>query len=143
MYCHYETVNDGTSLGISKIILYNRELTQRRREPRRERYKTMDLITEYNNFTWECNQLAVFPPLSLETERVKAHANGRSIVGHQHATLLGQTCCVRLHGTTTMLALVACSLKPIKLLGPYIRTQHYWPTTRNNVVTCCVRLHRP
>ena len=43
------------------------------------------------------------------------------------------TCCVRLHGTTTMLALVAYSLKPVKLLGPYKRTQHCWPTTRNNV----------
>ena len=37
---------------------------------------------------------------------VRAHANGRNIVGLQHATLLGPTCCVRLHGTTTMLALV-------------------------------------
>ena len=35
----------------------------------------------------------------------KAHANGRNIVGQQHATLLGPTCCVRLHGATTMLAL--------------------------------------
>ena len=53
----------------------------------------------------------------------------------------------------TMLALVAFSLKPVKLLGPYKRTQHCWPTTRNiigsyllrpfawnhnNVGTCCV-----
>ena len=49
-------------------------------------------------------------------------------------------CCVRLHGTTTMFALVAYSLKPVKLLGTYKRTQHGWPTT-HNVVTCCVRLH--
>ena len=42
-----------------------------------------------------------------------------------------------------MLTLVAYSLKPVKLLGPYERTQHYWPTTRNSVVTCCVRLHGP
>ena len=31
----------------------------------------------------------------------KAYANGRYIVGQHHATLLGPTCCVRLHGTTT------------------------------------------
>ena len=48
---------------------------------------------------------------------VKAHANGRNIVGQQHATLLGPTCCVRLQGTTTMLALVAYSLKTVKLRG--------------------------
>ena len=38
----------------------------------------------------------------------KAHANRRDIVGQQHATLFGPTCCVRLHGTTTMLALIVC-----------------------------------
>ena len=32
--------------------------------------------------------------------------NERNIVGQQHPTLVGPTCCVRLHGTTTMLALV-------------------------------------
>ena len=50
------------------------------------------------------------------------------------ATLFCQTCCVRLHGATAVLVLVAYSLKPVKLLGP---------TTRNNAVTCCVRLHGP
>ena len=35
----------------------------------RERYKTIDLVIEYNHFTWECNHLATFPPSSLETER--------------------------------------------------------------------------
>ena len=55
----------------------------------------------------------------------------------EHSTLLGPTCCVRLHGTTTMLVLVAYSLKPVKLLDPHKRTQQSWPTTRNyNVVTC-------
>ena len=34
-----------------------------------------------------------------------------------------------------MLALVAYSLKQVKLLGPYKRTQHSWATTRNIVVT--------
>ena len=38
-------------------------------------------------------------------ESVKAHTNGRNIVGQQQETLLGPTCCVGLHGTTTMLAL--------------------------------------
>ena len=45
-----------------------------------------------------------------------------------------------------LLALVAYSLKQVKLLGPCKRTQHCWPKTSNNtlnVVTCCVRLHRP
>ena len=74
---------------------------------------------------------------------VKAHANGRNIFGQQHPKLLGPICYVRAHGTTTMLALVAHSLKLVKLLGPYKRTQHCWPITCNNVVTCCVRLHRP
>ena len=59
------------------------------------------------------------------------------------ATLLGPTCCVRLHGTTTILALVAFCLKPVKHLGPYKRTQHCWSTTRNDVMTCCVGLHGP
>ena len=55
---------------------------------------------------------------------------------------------------TTMLALVAYSLKPVKLLDPCKRTQHCWPTIRNivgpnmlrpfawnhnNVGTCCVQ----
>ena len=53
------------------------------------------------------------------------------------ATLLGPTCCVRLHGTPTMLALVAYSLKPVKLLGPCKRTQHFWPKTPNNTQQCC------
>ena len=46
--------------------------------------------------------------------------------------------------TTTMLALVAYSLKQVKLFGPWKQTQHCWPkppTTLNNVVTCCIHLH--
>ena len=43
-----------------------RELQQRGRERQRERYKTMDLITEYNDFMWECNRLATFPSSSLQ-----------------------------------------------------------------------------
>ena len=39
-----------------------RELKQRGRE--RERYKTADLVTEYNRLTWECNHLATFTPSS-------------------------------------------------------------------------------
>ena len=34
------------------------------------------------------------------------------------------------------LALVAYSLKPVKLLGPCKRTQHCWPTTPNKVGYC-------
>ena len=63
---------------------------------------------------------------------LKAHANGRK-------PMLGPRCCVRLHGTATILALVACSSKLFKLLkGPCKRTQQvtislrvvgsFWPT---------------
>ena len=38
------------------------------RERQRERYKTIDLIVEYNHFMWECKHLATFPPSSFETE---------------------------------------------------------------------------
>ena len=62
----------------------------------------------------------------------KAHTNGPNIVGSNNVV----TCCVRLHGTTTMLALVAYSLKPVKLLGPCKRTQHCRQTTPNNVGSC-------
>ena len=34
-----------------------RAFKQRGRERQRERYKTVDLITEYNHFMWECNYL--------------------------------------------------------------------------------------
>ena len=74
--------------------------------------------------------------LEFQKDDVEAHANGRNIVGQQHTTLLGPTCCVRLHGTTTMLALVAYSLKPVKRLGPCKRTQHYWPKIPNNTPQC-------
>ena len=42
-----------------------RELKQRGQESQREHYKSTDLNTEYNDFTWECNHLATFPPSSL------------------------------------------------------------------------------
>ena len=79
---------------------------------------------------------------------VKAHANGLNIVGQRHATLLGPTehvasVCMEQQQCWHLLALVAYSLKPAKLLSLCKRTQHCWqktPTTRNNVVTCCVRL---
>ena len=35
-----------------------------------------------------------------------------------------------------MLALVAYSLKPVKILGPCKRTQHCWPTATSNVGSC-------
>ena len=37
----------------------------------RERYKTIHLITEYNDLTWEYNHLATFPSSSSETAREK------------------------------------------------------------------------
>ena len=36
-----------------------------------------------------------------------------------------------------LLALVAYSLKPVKLLGPCKRTQYCWPKTPNNTQQCC------
>ena len=65
-----------------------------------------------------------------------------NIVGQQHVTLLGSPCCVRLHGTPTMLALVAYSLKPVKLLRPRETdvTSHniVSPAMLGVVGTCCV-----
>ena len=52
---------------------------------------------------------------------LKAHANGRKIVGQQHATLLRPTCRVRLHGTTAMLVLVGTccvSFEAVKAFRP-------------------------
>ena len=46
------------------------------------------------------------------------------------------TCCVRLHGTTTMLPLVAYSLKLVKVSGPCKWTQNCSPTAPNNVGSC-------
>ena len=46
---------------ISKI----RDLTKLGRERRRERHKTIDLITKYNDFMLECNHLAAFPSFSF------------------------------------------------------------------------------
>ena len=41
-----------------------------------------------------------------------------------------------------LLAVVTYSLNPVKLLGPYKRTQHCWPKTPNNTQQCC-DLFRP
>ena len=56
--------------------------------------------------------------------------------------LIGPNMLRPLHGTTTMSTFVDtyCCLKPVKLLGPYKRTQQCWPTTLNNVVTCFMHL---
>ena len=74
---------------------------------------------------------------------LKAHANGPNIVGQQHPTLLGPTMlwlvasvCMEPQQCWLLLALVAYSLKPVKLLGPCKRTQHCWPTTPNSVESC-------
>ena len=47
-------------------------------------------------------------------EALKAHANARNIVGQQHATLLGPTCCERLH---TMLFVVSCCCDLLEVVG--------------------------
>ena len=98
--CHLEN----TSSHINKI----RELKQRGRECQREYYKTVDLITEYNHFTWECNH-----PVHRSREQKKCwhmvsnwtqHMTTCNIAQHgvqTNATCFAQhvdtTCCVRLH----------------------------------------------
>ena len=77
-FCHVRpplwrsmNTNDGKRENASLLLLFstilkitpnhinkNRELKQRGRERQRERHKTIDLITEYNHFMWECNHLA-------------------------------------------------------------------------------------
>ena len=81
-------------------------------------------------------------PKKPRRNRVKAHANGRNIVGRQHAKLLGPTCCavcVEPQQCWHLLVLVGCSLKPLKLLDPYKRTQPCWPTTHNDVACDLLR----
>ena len=62
---------------------------------------------------------SIFRTLSWETfvltdNDLKARANARNIVGQQDATLLGPTCCERLH---TMLCVVACCCDLLQLVG--------------------------
>ena len=45
---------------------------------------------------------------------IKARANACNIVGQQDATLLGPTCCERLH---TMLCVVACCCDLLEVVG--------------------------
>ena len=66
------------------------------------------------------------------------------------ATLLDPTCCVCLHGTTTMFALVGKCCVWLKfgqtfrfILTDATSLAKNPPTTCNNVVTCCARLHGP
>ena len=58
----------------------------------------------------------------------KAHANARNIVGQQDATLLGPTCCKRLH---TMLCDVACCCDLLEVLGRSFTSFKLHPTTSN------------
>ena len=44
------------------------------------RYKKIDLIAEYNHFTWECKHLATFPPSSLETVELSFVENVNVVV---------------------------------------------------------------
>ena len=48
-----------------------REFKQKGRERRWKWYKAIELITEYNYFTWERNQLATFLSLSLGNRTIK------------------------------------------------------------------------
>ena len=98
--------------------------------------KTPEFSQKLPNFslnfsdTNQNNQSGRLPVLQEEElEQQKSHNVNKNTLRPMQtdATLLGPTCCVRLHGTTTMLALVGYSLKPVKLLGPCQRTQHCWP----------------
>ena len=49
---------ENASLWLVTQTIYQIAFKQRGRERQRERYKTIDLITEYNHFIWKCNYLA-------------------------------------------------------------------------------------
>ena len=52
--------------------------------------------------------------------------------------------CMKLQQCWHLLVLVAYSLKPVKLLGQCKHCRRLkTPSTRNNVATCCLRLHWP
>ena len=70
-------------------------------------------------------------------ENLKAHANRPNIVGLNNVV----TCCIRLHGTTTMLALVAYSLKLVKLLAQQVPTFPLFCDRRNIAQQCYAHLH--
>ena len=57
-------------------VNFYRDLTKFGRERRRERHKTIDLITKYNDFTLECNHLTAFPSFSFVNRTWKAHFCG-------------------------------------------------------------------
>ena len=61
-------------------------------------------------------------------QRLKARANARNIVGQQDATLLGPTCCERLH---TMLCVVACCCDLLGGVGWSLKLVKLHPTTSN------------
>ena len=64
-------VQSSRLISIVAVFLGSRDLTQVGREHQRERYRIIVLITKYNDFTWECNQLATFPSSSFGTEPEK------------------------------------------------------------------------
>ena len=79
---------------------------------------------------------------------VKARGNARNIVGQQDATLLGPTCCERLHTMLCVIAcccdlleVVGCSLKLVKLQSQQVPTFLLFCGHRSVVQQCCVRLH--
>ena len=105
--CHLENTS-------SHINKNNRELKQRGRERQRECYKTIDLITEYDHFMWECNHLVhrsreqkkCWHMLGKKFDwfQIKLDATYANIMQHRptwctsERNMLGTTCCVRLHG---------------------------------------------
>ena len=79
--------------------------------------------------------------LRLLQNSLKSRANGRNIVGQQLPTLLGVTCCVRLH---TLFYIVVCcwALSAKSETGQTLSYVHTDAATPNMVgQQCCVRLH--
>ena len=75
---------------------------------------------------------------------VKPHGNERNIVGQRLQTLLGVTCCVRLHTlfhVVTLLRVVAQSLKPVKLFSQQLPTFLLFRDRRSVAQQCWIRLH--
>ena len=72
--------------------------------------------------------------------QVKPRAKGHNFPGQQLATLLDDTCCVRLY---TLLHVVACaqSLKPVKLLSQQLPTFLFFRDRRSVAQQFWIRLH--
>ena len=71
-----------------------------KQEKRGERYKTVDLITEYNHFMWECNHLAHRPSLhrSPQNKRNVGICWAKSLTGFKLDATRPTSCNIIQHG---------------------------------------------